>query len=286
MIKYLKKNVSDESSPKLMIQRVVTNYILISGLFLVIISSFNYYPWISISPKKCYIAYMMGTFLYGSNKTCIYYSYFLRLDITYNNAKGFGVNNCVLNTCYILTTAYFFITTGFQMFLAKPAYFKWSDEFQFCEHTVSIVNHPIGIIIWPLVTIFELSASISALTLFLKPLCRLKRVENDRDLHELIIKFGLLNSIMIVSSLFAGFVYALTTGAILLFVDSVINSICLILMKSIHDILYKKLCVICISCKCCKYSAVPNLEGNMSNTTQNDGSGEGGDIAITVSSPQ
>ena len=98
-IKCTKKNVkiddskNKETSQKLKIQQIVIYYILISGFLFCVVGPFHYFPWLGANRNKCWYAHLIGSVLYGTNKACVYYSYWLRLDITYNNVKRFGVNN-------------------------------------------------------------------------------------------------------------------------------------------------------------------------------------------------
>ena len=242
---------------------------LISALFFNIVTSFQMFPTPNPSTNPpCFILYCIGLILYGVNKTSVYYSYLLRLDLSYKDTS-FELNKCFLRVLYVLAMLYFCAHPASIIIHTKDLHgirFVWNNEYGFCELSHSHITSMTATIISIGNMSIEIIISIVALVLFIKPLCHLKQIQNDPALHNLIIKVALLNSIMVISSLFAVLVFITTTASILLFYDNVINCLCLVLMRKIHQDLFVKMCGVCVSCKCCEYD-VTSMENE--NNTQN-----------------
>eukprot|EP01084_Bolivina_argentea_P168275 291867_1 len=200
---------------------------------------------------NCNIVYGILTVLYVLNKTILYYSYFLRLDITYNDST-FEVNKRLLLTLSILTVVYFFIWVMYWFYGPKDTFY-YNQTYNYCYRETATTSNIFGTIGIILVIFYELFVSILSLILFIKPLCYLHHIKADPILHETIIKVGLLNIIIIISTVAMYLVYSFTLGAIFLVIDNVINSICLVLMINIHKQLYRTMCYLCLRWTCCQY---------------------------------
>ena len=201
---------------------------------------------------NCYLSFVVGFVLYGISKTIVYYSYFLRLDVSFGGS-GFEVNQILLKILYILSTLYlmaYFIAVPFD----DKRDYSWNNKYNVCDYSDYNFNSLLGIVLTSTIIIYEGIVSILTLILFLRPLCYLMKVQHDKDLHDLTVKVGLLNSIVIISSIFGLVWYSFTAQLTTLYIDNVVNSLCLILMVNVHDKLYRKLCHLCISCKCCKFN--------------------------------
>lgn len=202
---------------------------------------------------SCKSVYGVLSILYALNKTIIYYSYFLRLDTTYYQST-FQVNQCLLLTLEILTFIYFIIYLLYWMiYVPDNDIYFYNAEYNYCYRKTATTDHETGVITVILIVLYELFVSILSLVLFIKPLCYLRKIQKDMVLHEAIVKVGLLNSIIIISSILMFLVYSFTLGAVFLVIDNMINSVCLILMTKMHKGLYLRLCHFCIRCSCCKY---------------------------------
>ena len=235
---------------------IIFGYCLISALLFNFVGLFSFFPdaFGINSAYHCYIIYCINTLLWSSNKTFLTYSYFLRLDTTFY-ATRFQINKWLLNIFYIVATLNFLGYIITLILQTKVSAFTLNEEYGFCDSISNTEVSTWAIIASIFIILYELFLSIWTLILFLKPLCHLQQLESDESLHKLIVKIGILNSIMIISSVLGFFLWAMTVANAILFIDNVINSLCLILMSKIHSRLYEKFCYLCIACKCCKYNA-------------------------------
>ena len=201
---------------------------------------------------SCYPLFIVNTLIYGMNKANIYFSYFLRLDVSFEGSS-FQVNKCLLRVLYIITGLYF-MGYIFNIPFTDKRDFTWNYEYNVCERRSSNFQSLTGLILAMGIIAYECIISITTLILFLKPLFYLNRVQNDRDLHNLIIKVALLNGIIIISSITGLIWFSITGSGITINMDNVINSLCIILMVNVHERLYRKLCHFCISCRWFKFN--------------------------------
>ena len=221
---------------------------------------------LSVSTHSCFILAQISALLWFSNKICLFYGYFLRLDYIYKGTE-YQINKWILYIFYILFIGYFIVWLYLIFGYVSPSNYEFNEKYGFCQVVASIqssfmISLSVGIIS------FELITSIIALILYLRPLCHLKRMENDRDLHDTIIKIGILNSIIIISCILSIAIWSVTTAGVFLFIDNVINSLCLILMTNYHQKTYQRVCFICICYGCCQYEeSMKNTIENMSSNT-------------------
>ena len=214
---------------------------------------------------SCYTMRTFYTIFYATNKTCIYYSYFLRLDVSFGGSS-FEVNRCLLKLLYIATTIYFLVYITILPFDDKSDY-EWNYKYNICRENDANFDSMFGLILTLAAVLYECIISITTLILFLKPLCYLSHVQNDENVHHLTIKVALLNGIIIISCITSLVWYSFISSTIIFMIDNVLNSLCLILMVNIHDKLYIKLCYLCISCKWCKFN------DNVKNMSELSGTG-------------
>ena len=200
---------------------------------------------------SCYILYLFGVSFYAVNKTLVYYSYLLRLDLSFEGS-ALQVKKHVLRRLYLATTIYFLIYIIAICFTDKTE-FEWNDKYHICINTDPHIATWQGRITAISIILYECVISIRTLILFIKPLCNLATNDNDPYFHELIVKVGLLNSIIIISSVIGVIYYSITSSRLFLFIDNVINSLCLILMVNSHKKLYRRLCHCCISWEWCRH---------------------------------
>ena len=219
----------------------------------------------SIITQSCYSQLFTAAVFYGINKTAIQYSYFLRLQISYKNSV-FQINKCCLSTMYILSALYFVLII-MAYALSNDATFYYNSKYHICSNrTVDAASA--GVIIGGTVIFYEFVVSIVALILFLRPMFRLGIYKNEED-KILIFKIGLLNSIMIVSSLISAICFMASRGVVFSLMDNVINSVCIVLMFRIHDGLFRKLCC---ATRCCNLESVVNernIATELSSATSN-----------------
>ena len=230
---------------------------LISALIINIIQFFQIFP-ANIYNKPsatCFTLTWIFSLSIGFSKTCIQFSYFLRLDVSYKDT-AFQINKYLLGMIYILLFLYLLQWLVYMAF-TDPDNATWNDKYHFCDFEPSSVLMDI---VYPAILVMvELIISITALILFLKPLCHLKHHDNDdRYLHYVMVKVGLLNSIMIISTVFAILSIAVVQHPIGFSIDNVINSLCMVLMGHIHEKLYKRVCHCCLSFACCKHNQNTN----------------------------
>ena len=269
MAKCARKKSENETTtvmpkPKTKLLDFVLYTYIISALIVNVIALFQHLPAnIYNSPYSCYILSWISVLSLGTGKASVQFSYFLRLDASYKDTT-FQLNPLFLKSVYVALTVYLFQWVVFMAFNDKDAD-VWNYEYNFCQNVGSDII--IGVLYPAILILFELIMSILALVLFMKPLCRLKQIENDRYLHNLMVKVGLLNGIMIISSILAIFLSVFAQSIITFTVDNVINSFCLILMGRIHEPLYEKVCDCCISGKWCKYvESVDNMSPSTNGT--------------------
>lgn len=215
----------------------------------------------SIITESCYSFFLMGSILFAFNKTCIHFSYFLRLQISYKDSV-FQVNKYFLGLLYILSALYF-ISLVFLYSIGNPDHYYWNARYKYCYYEGNYTDDTYHLIIAGMAFLYELIISTVSLILFLRPMFRLKIYTNS-DAKLITFKVGLLNSIMIVSSLVALIVFSYTIAGIFVLMDNVINSICVILMFRMHEKLFTKLC-------CIKFCFAAMGNGTISNG-QNEGS--------------
>ena len=215
---------------------------------------------------SCYTLRTLYTIFYVTNKTCIYYSYFLRLDVSFGGSS-FEVNRCLLIILYIATTIYFLVYIITVIPFDDKTDYEWNYEYNICREKDANFDSVIGLILTLAGILYECIISITTLILFLKPLCYLSHVQNDKNVHHLIIKVAILNGIIIISCITSLVWYSFISSTIIFMIDNVLNSLCLILMVNIHDKLYIKLCYLCISCKWCKFN------DNVKNMSELSGTG-------------
>ena len=156
---------------------------------------------------SCYMLYTVQLIIYGMIKTGIYFSYFLRLDVSFGGS-AFVVNKCLLRILYILTSLYFLGYILGVPFDDKRDY-EWNYKYNICQSRDSNFQSLEGLVLTIAVIMYEVIISTTTLILFLKPLFYLNRLQNDKNLHNLIIKVALLNSIMIISSILLLVLYSI-----------------------------------------------------------------------------
>ena len=241
---------------KKILLRIVLYYCLFTSLLYNAIVLLIYFPGphiikLSGSANSCYILFQISAVIWVSNKTCLFYGYFLRLDYIYKGTEH-EIPKWILIIFYILFIGNFIVWLCIIHLLCVPTDFQFNEKYGFCEQ-IPYIQSPVNTVLSGVVIMFELIVSVIALILYLRPLCHLKRMENDRDLHDKIINIGLLNSIIILSSNFCIIIWVTTTSALFFFIDNVINSLCLILMTNIHKRLYERICCLCLCYRCCQY---------------------------------
>ena len=189
--------------------------------------------------------------MYAVQKTLVYYTYYLRLDVSYGESD-FQVNRCLLYFLYLVTTIYFLI---YIIFIATEdsSNYEWNDDYKICVDSVAHIDNLEGWLIAIGIVVYECVIGTISLILFIKPLCRLTQLQNDRSFHSLYIKITLCNGTIIISSVIGIIAYSMTGSNVLLFIDNVINPLCLILMVKVHEELYERTCKWCISKKCCQF---------------------------------
>ena len=245
-----------ETTKKAKILNILLECCIISAMILNIVMCIGHF---SVKTSKgtihasCYMILMMSVTLYAINKCSISYSYFLRLDVAFGNS-ALAVNKYLLYALYTLTTLYFLSYIAALPTHDKTIY-SWNYKYNICESEASNFdeNQIVGWIMGSIIILFEFGVSILTLILFIRPLFQLNKFQNDQELNNLIIRVGLLNSIMIISSVISVTLYSFTSSTVLLFIDNFVNSLCLILMLNIHERLFRKICGCCMSCGCCQY---------------------------------
>ena len=184
--------------------------------------------------------------IYWINKTCLHYSYFTRLKVAYQGSM-FEINRHFLLICYILSTLYFISYVVLQSYQPRNNY-AWNEKYQSCEFSTTSYRYKSARTIFIAIFVsYDLIISVVGLVLFLRPMFRLKMYQDQSD-QVLIFKIGLLNGIMIASSIGSYIAFLVTRITILLISDNVINSLCVILMHRVHDRMFKQIC--CIK-RCC-----------------------------------
>ena len=202
---------------------------------------------------QCFTFYILYVLLWALNKTFIYYSYFLRLDLSFADS-AFAVNRHLLRTLYAGNTLYFIVYVIVLAFVEEPRHYFWNARYQYCERTPNIHSGTLLVVLSALIIVYDSCMSVVTLLLFLKPLWHLKKIQNDEKLHHLIVKVSLLNSLLIMSSLLAFMLYAVTVAGVFILLDNVVNAVSFVLMAKVHHKLYLSLCRVCISGAYCKYT--------------------------------
>ena len=228
---------------------IIQEFCIISAAFFCIINSFAFFGLNSASHESthipCYITYIFGVGMYAINKCLVYYTYFLRLQVAFGNTI-YKASNYLLSFLYISTTIYF-LTYLMAIFSSDKQEFQWNDKYDLC------ISEPPEWWMAICIILTEFFITICSMITFVKPLLHLKELQNDRKFHDLVIKIALCNSIMMISSVIGIAVYSVTASNVVIFIDNVINPLCLMLMLKIHQELYTRSCNWCISFKCCEF---------------------------------
>ena len=233
----------------------------------------------SIITQSCYSQLFTTIIFYGINKSAMQYSYFLRLQISYKDSI-FEINKFCIYTLYICTTIYFILIVIVYAQSNDDAFY-YNSTYHICNNNLDS-NSSAGIIIGGIVIFYEFIVSIMALALFLRPMFKLKIYDNMDD-KILIFKVGLLNSIMIVSSLITAICFMLSRGIIFSLIDNVINSFCIILMFGIHDKLFRALCCIGLCCDIDGSENESNIAASYTKTVEMNGASSNSSAsAVTV----
>eukprot|EP01084_Bolivina_argentea_P313687 543242_1 len=126
----------------------ILNRISVIVLYVILISSFTFsitlclhmfeiitpFGPISIS---CFALYVINVFQWSLNKTFVYYSYFLRLQTSYNNSM-FELNKYVAIILYLSATIYFSAYILNIILRTNPNGFKWSNKYNYCHNTAQL----------------------------------------------------------------------------------------------------------------------------------------------------
>ena len=234
------RNSSDDHVINIYV-RVITYMILSTALIFCLYYTVGKLP--LLKPGSCYAVMVAFTVLYFLNKTCVHFSYFIRLKIAYKNSV-FQVHSYFLAVCWIWSTVYFILFLIVKIMGNSESY-RWNPDLQLCDF---IGTHRLIMIL--ILTSYDFIISIISLVLFLRPMFRLKMYETE-DEKMAIFKIGLLNSILIVSSIASYTTYVFTDTGIIIVCDNVINSFCVVLMFKIHDTMFKRICCCHLEEICC-----------------------------------
>ena len=134
IIQCITANPKETTEKKTKILNTILHICIISAALFNIVGCFGYFGITSSSGTihgSCYATYVAGLLCYATNKTCVYYSYFLRLDVSFGGST-FEINRIFLRILYTLTTIYFIIYIIALPFVDKRDY-SWNYEYNVCE---------------------------------------------------------------------------------------------------------------------------------------------------------
>lgn len=198
-------------------------------------------------------------------KLFVFYSFILRLQMSYNDS-AFRIRKWIIIVFYALSSIYIAMLICIPWLFASDSYWRWNENERSCEYIaryISTSQEVRRVVAIYIVMTFEFSISFTLLVLFIKPLCQLNKAHNDPKLQDTMIRIGLLNSCMIVSSMISLIILAFHKDklfAAVMICDNFVTLLCMMMMFTIHKALYKRVCGLCIGLKCCKRVSTKYME--------------------------
>lgn len=174
---------------------------------------------------------------YGLGKLWMYHVFIFRIYIVYSDSL-FAYNAKLLIIIFIIVTIWNLFNTIFSAFTL----YTYSYEIGHSIYCAATLPFPAAISIILLDIIF----SILCCYLFVRPLLELRRTaglnNHDGAMRQMVIKYMILTSVAIISTLCIVFIIAATTLSALISIDVVINCVCMMLFNKKYTHYYRILC--------------------------------------------
>ena len=211
--------------------------------------------WLPLSDKYCVFFRIFGLMSFQTARSSLFLIFIFRLEISYSDQAKFAVNKYHIYILYTLVFLYWFPYMVYYLiafFGIEADAAQVDPELKIC---VSLYQSVLIIVAY----LIDIILSIDTLYLFLRPLRRhialLKAIDYSETektrrtnrFYRIMIKYGLLVGLCIVSSLMA-YPIVITVrgyGTFIGFLDAPINIICVVLLKAEHDKAYNILCGSC-----------------------------------------
>lgn len=235
------------------------------------------------SDMFCLFIAKIGLNLFITNRWSMYLIFIRRIAVSFKHSI-FELNKYHALILYIFVTSYWIPYVCYvNWFAVKSVY---NPELKVCDTTY----HQLCTLIAYVIDIF---LSIYTLCLFIIPLKRhtnyIKETgnnQNSRRLYHIMVKYAILGSITIISSLIL-FTMAVFSewGMYWSVLDDTINGICILLIHAIHNNIYMVLCKYCHNCcfRNCNGDIDHNRsDENMGNKGDNGNDDNDNDIKVTV----
>eukprot|EP01083_Nonionella_stella_P248437 860117_1 len=216
---------------------------------------------------------ILGFFI-ALNQFTLLLSYFYRVQMIFTDTT-FAVGKCCMQSLYISSVIWFIIYVWYSLAETEHRVWRYHEEYGFCYRKGE--EHPTEQMIGVLVMLYLVIISIVLLVMFLKPLCQLSNVRDG--MKPVIFKICLLNGIMILTTFITWMTYFTTGGDWFVVIDTAINAICVLLMRTVNERLYKFLC--CIG-SCFKSNDVKNLAQSQMDSRSTDKEQNSTNITVTT----
>ena len=221
---------------------IIVTYVILGTaliwMYYHILNIFGVITPVNDSPIKqtCNSMQFIFTGVYWLNKTSMHFSYLIRLTIAYKDSI-FEINRYFLAICYVLSTLYFISVMTIEG-ICFQGHYIWNPANYSCDSTRGYLLVDILV-----PALYDFFISFVCLFLFLRPIFRLKMYATVTE-KLFIFKIGLLNSIIIISSIASFILYMITAMRIYAICDYVIISSCVLLMFKVHHKMFQWLCCI------------------------------------------